>query len=177
MPDYFFGKPYDLKKFPPKTDEEKAAFGSFFSTEAAFPLTTETTKKVVTGLKEKFPEITKWGIFGICWGGKAAAIISEGEKAGTKFAASGQAHPAMLDLEQIKKLDIPHICLSSKDEDPDVAKKVVDHLTNLEGSHSAIYPDNIHGWMGARSDLKNQPEKEAFEKGYTEVVDFFKKAL
>ncbi|KAK6537808.1 hypothetical protein TWF694_010713 [Orbilia ellipsospora] len=177
MPDYFFGKPYDLKRFPPKTEDEKAAFGSFFSKEAGFPLTTETTKKVVTGLKEKFPEITKWGIFGLCWGGKAATLISGGEEAGIKFTASGQAHPAMLDFEQIKSLGIPHICLSSKDENQDVAKQVVDHLTNLNGSHSAIYADNIHGWMGARSDLKNQSEKDAFEKGYTEVVEFFKKAL
>ncbi|EPS36935.1 hypothetical protein H072_9518 [Dactylellina haptotyla CBS 200.50] len=175
MPDFFFGKPYPLEKFPAKTEEDKAAFGSFFSNEAAFPKTTETALKVLAGLKEKYPDVKKWGVFGLCWGGKAATLLALN---GDHFAASGQAHPAMLSTKDIESLTTPHICLPSKDEDSTTAKEVGDILNaRKDGSSSAIYDQNFHGWMGARADLRDSFEKSSFEKGYTEVVEFFKKTL
>ncbi|KAF3941642.1 hypothetical protein ABW19_dt0201630 [Dactylella cylindrospora] len=164
-----------LSNFPPDTDEKKEKLTSFFKNEAAIPLTTETATKVVTGLKEKYPTVEKWGIFGLCWGGKAATLIANSTKL---FAASGQAHPAMLDPQNIADSPVPHLCLSSKDEDVTAAQKVIDIVSQrTDGSYSTIYAENIHGWMGARSNLKDAFEKESYEKGYKEVVDFFKKTL
>lgn len=35
----------------------------------------------------------------------------------------------------------------------------------------------VAGWMGARSNLANEAEKDAYEKGYTKVIEFFKQTL
>ncbi|KAF3902409.1 hypothetical protein ABW20_dc0109673 [Dactylellina cionopaga] len=164
----------DINKFPPKTDEDKQAIGNFFKNQADIPKTQETALKVLEGLKGKYPSVKKWGIFGLCWGGKAATIISKNTG---EFAASGQAHPAFLDPSDIEALTIPHLCLSSKDEDATAAKKVIDILNSRQNSHSEIYGEDFHGWMGARSDLKDPKQAASFEKGYGKAVEFFKTTL
>ncbi|KAK6355340.1 hypothetical protein TWF696_004449 [Orbilia brochopaga] len=176
MPDFFNGQPMDLNFFPPDTDEKKAKWKSFFEIDAAIPRTTETAYKVLAGVKEKFPEVTTWGMFGLCWGGKAATVIAKDPK--NVIQAAGQAHPAMLDAADYENYPLPQLTLFSKDEDPQVAQKVSETLEALgKGSVTKTYPNDIHGWMGARANLKNPAEAKSYEQGYTDVVEFFKKTL
>ncbi|KAF3087286.1 hypothetical protein TWF569_008938 [Orbilia oligospora] len=53
--------------------------------------------------------IEKWGIFGLCFGGKVAALMSRNE---TPYVVSGQAHPSFIANEDPELITIPHICLA-----------------------------------------------------------------
>lgn len=176
MPDYFNGQPLPIDIIPPNTEEKKTRLGSFFQNEGALPRTAETTTKVLAGVKEKFPEVTSWGVFGLCWGGKTATLLAK--DTGNGFAAAGQAHPVMIDASEYEGYPVPHLSLWSKDEDTTTTQKIdeiVDALKN--GSVHKTYPNDIHGWMGARGNLSNPAEAKSFEQGYTDVVEFFKKTL
>lgn len=66
MPDFFDGKPYDLTKFPPKSDEEKNDLQAFFGGIANPPANVEKLTKFGHYLKENGAK--KVGIYGFCWG-------------------------------------------------------------------------------------------------------------
>jgi len=123
--------------------------------------------------KEKYPSVQKWGVIGFCWGGKVATLLSlTGD-----VDASAQCHPAMLNSEDASKIKIPHMCLASKDEDPQVVQKYKSILSNEPKSHVETFSNDIHGWMAARSNLENKNEADSFHRGYQQAIDFFKNAL
>ncbi|KAJ6260884.1 hypothetical protein Dda_3545 [Drechslerella dactyloides] len=190
MPDYFNGQPLPIDIIPPNTEEKRTRLGSFFQNEAALPRTAETTTKVLAGVKEKFPEnpvflpsrtMRKTDDLvafypSLCWGGKTATLLAK--DIGNGFVAAGQAHPVMIDASEYEGYPVPHLSLFSKDEDTAATQKIgeiVDALKN--GSVHKTYPNDIHGWMGARGNLSNPAEAKSFEQGYTDVVEFFKKTL
>ena len=41
--------------------------------------------------------------------------------------------------------------------------------------HVETFKDQIHGWMAARSDLKDPRVQEEYTRGYKTVLDFFAK--
>ncbi|KAK6362656.1 hypothetical protein TWF730_000111 [Orbilia blumenaviensis] len=119
--------------------------------------------QILDGMKiwgSSWPSIEKWGIFGLCFGGKVVAVMSRKD---TPYLVSGQAHPSFLVDEDPELVVIPHICLASKDEDPD---KIANYQTVL-GQHCYVetYSENIHGWMGAKADLQDPEKMASFEKG------------
>ena len=65
--------------------------------------------------------------------------------------------------------------LGSKDEDAAQIKAYEEALT--VPNHVEIFEDQIHGWMAARSDLKDPRVKEEYERGYKTVLSFFGKHL
>ncbi|KAF3916546.1 hypothetical protein ABW20_dc0102145 [Dactylellina cionopaga] len=122
--------------------------------------------------EETWPSIQKWGILGLCFGGKVAALAS---RQGTTFIVSGQAHPSYLAPEDPKLISIPHICLASKGEN---ASAIENYRTTLNDKcHVETYGQNIHGWMGAKANLQDASDKAAFEKGYHQIANFFAKYL
>jgi len=176
MPDLFHGAPIDISNFPPDTDEKKKTMGAFFQGPAQTAKNVEAGKKIMAALKEKYPDVQKWGVFGYCWGGKVATLLSIQTDF---FAAAGQTHPAMLDTKDIENSSVPHLCLASQDEDSDTIAKYGEILQarNDGASHLSHYTNDKHGWMAARSNLEVESEKASYEKGYKEVVDFFAKTL
>ena len=46
-----------------------------------------------------------------------------------------------------------------------------------DGSYAKYYGDMVHGWMGARANLKDEKELAGYEKGYKELVTFFNTTL
>ena len=70
MPDWFFGKPLDKKSHPPKTDEQKQKLGEFFAGPANPTATAGKIPAVMEELRSVAPNVTKWGVLGMCWGGK-----------------------------------------------------------------------------------------------------------
>lgn len=65
--------------------------------------------------------------------------------------------------------------LASKDEPAEDVKKFEAAL-KVE-KHVETFPDQIHGWMTARSDLEVEKNKAEYERGYKTALGFFGKHL
>ncbi|KKY22594.1 putative dienelactone hydrolase family protein [Phaeomoniella chlamydospora] len=172
IPDFFEGEPADITWYPPKDDDTKAKLGNFFNTKAAPPPKIERIPKLLKDAQSQNPNIKTWGVLGYCWGGKVATLAS-----GTLdvFKAGAEVHPAMVDPSDAEKIKIPFLCLASGDEPADDVKAFGEKLTGPK--HIETFPEQIHGWMAARGDLKDPKVKDAYEKGYKKVITFFHEHL
>lgn len=82
---------------------------------------------------------------------------------------------SMLDEADATAQTAPHILLASKDEPADkvaLYKEVMGDKAEV-----TTYGTMHHGWMGARSDLKNEENVKEYERGYKQAADFFAKHL
>ncbi|KAJ5283087.1 hypothetical protein N7505_001067 [Penicillium chrysogenum] len=155
----------------PTTQEHKEKLGNFFSTKAAPPQTLSKIPNVVAEGNKLAPggNFQSWSILGYCWGGKIATLASGAEN--KLFKAVAQCHPAMVDPNDAKVVNIPMVFLASKDETP---KDVKDFEANLKvPKYVETFPTQIHGWMAARSDLENPEVRKEYERGYKTVLEFF----
>ncbi|KAI9841811.1 MAG: hypothetical protein M1837_000356 [Sclerophora amabilis] len=172
IPDFFEGKPADISWYPPDTEEKGKKMGAFFSGPAAPPKTTERIPKILKALQTGQSNIEKWGVIGFCWGGKIVSLTS-GE--GTPFKAAAECHPAMVEPNDASSITIPIAILASKDEE---AEKVKQFESNLKvAKHVETFPDQVHGWMAARSDLADSKVRSEYERGYKTVLTFFHEHL
>jgi dienelactone hydrolase len=177
IPDLLKGEPADANDFPPNTPEKKQRMQKFMTEKATSPDNFKLLVATTMELKQKYSDVESWGIFGLCWGGKLAVLLSVSEP-GALFKASGQAHPARLAKEDAKKIAIPHICLVSPDEPADIVKEY-EEVFKGEGKVGEIetYPTMFHGWMGARANFENKENLKEYERGYNQVSAFFAKYL
>lgn len=76
----------------------------------------------------------------------------------------------MVDPADADGLTVPTILLASGDEPAEDVKKFEDRLKVAK--HVEIFKDQIHGWMAARADLKDDKVKKEYERGYKTVVEF-----
>ncbi|KAF1962815.1 dienelactone hydrolase family protein [Byssothecium circinans] len=171
MPDFFEGSPADISWYPPDNEEKGKKLGEFFSTKAAPPKTLPRIPKIVDELA-KTKGVEKWGIVGFCWGGK---IVNLSSLEGTKFKVAAACHPAMVAADDAPGITIPYAMLPSKDESKEDVEKwekglKVPHLVEW-------FPDQVHGFMAARSDLEDEKVKSEYERAYKLVLDFFHKHL
>jgi len=168
MPDFFDGKPVPLDYFPPDNKEKEEFLGNFFQTQAAPPKTLERVPNVVRETQEKHKGVQAWGVVGYCWGGKIANLLA-GEN--SQFYAAAACHPAMVDANDAKKITIPFAMLPSKDE----SKEDVDNWEkNCKTDHTVEwFNDQVHGFMAARGDLKQEGVKKEYQRGYKILLDFF----
>ncbi|KAK6516153.1 hypothetical protein TWF506_006065 [Arthrobotrys conoides] len=153
-------------------EEQQALLGKFMGKINEFR---DFPGQILEGMKKwktEWPSVDKWGMFGLCFGGKVVALMSRKD---TPYLASGQAHPSFIANEDPELITIPHICLASKDEDPE--KIAIYKIVLGERGHVDTYPENIHGWMGIKADLEDPEKKRSFNKGYQEVSDFFRRYL
>ncbi|KAJ5342112.1 hypothetical protein N7541_011236 [Penicillium brevicompactum] len=171
MPDFFEGSPADISWYPPTTDEHKEKLGAFFSNQAAPPKTLSKIPSVVAESNKLAPggSFQSWSILGFCWGGKIASLSSGAEN--KIFKAAVQCHPAMVDANDAKAVNIPMALLASGDEP---VQDVKDFEANLKvPKHVETFSSQIHGWMAARSDLENPEVRKEYERGYKTVLEFF----
>jgi dienelactone hydrolase len=160
VPDFFKGDPLPVGTFPLDTEEKKKTMADWSAkmNMAAYALS---LNQVVDDLKEK-KGITTWGSFGLCFGGMLTAITSA---KGTKFKASGTAHPGRPNPEDAKAIAIPYICLfSDSDGEPETIKEYGEILRGKPGCVVDHYPI-YHGWMSARADLDDEKNIKLFEQG------------
>lgn len=170
IPDFFEGQPADISWFPPQTDEHKEKLGNFFQTKAAPPNTLSKIPNVVSEANKLASGGSfQWSILGYCWGGKIAALTSGQDN--KTFKAAVQCHPAMVDPNDAKQVNIPMALLASKDEPPNDVQAFKDNLKTA--NHVETYPTQIHGWMAARSNLEDPEVRKEYERGYKAVLDFF----
>lgn len=76
----------------------------------------------------------------------------------------------MVDPNDAKGITIPLALLASKDEDADAVNAFEKEL-KVE-SHFDRYDDQVHGFMAARGDLKDEKVKSEYERGYKALLDF-----
>lgn len=81
----------------------------------------------------------------------------------------------MVDPSEAEDIDTPLCMLASKDEPAEDVKKFEAALKGPK--HVEIFTDQIHGWMGARGDLKVERNKSEYERGYKTLIEFFTKYL
>ena len=79
--------------------------------------------------------------------------------------------PARIEPKDAEKCTIPFATLASKDEDSEEVMKFHEALSTKKVVH--IFEDQIHGWMSARADLKDDKVKAGYERGYQIALDFF----
>ena len=171
MPDFFRGKPWPNEAFPPRNEEEGKKLQEFFSTVAEFNGRLQDLNTVTNALKSQ--GVQKFGLYGTCWGAKAA-IQACG--AGTPYSGVVQMHPAMVAVEDAKKLAVPVAFFPSKDEPANDVKAFWDAVqpnTSIASKSQFKHYDNMHhGFAAARADLKNQENYFAFQDVYTRAADF-----
>ncbi|KAK3706360.1 hypothetical protein LTR37_010904 [Vermiconidia calcicola] len=171
MPDFFEGSPADISWYPPDTDEKGKKLGEFFNTQAAPP---KTLNRIPNVLKEIESQrgISEWGIVGYCWGGKIVNLTSQ---EGTAFKAAAACHPAMVDANDAPGVKIPFAMLPSKDE----PKEDVEKWQQAIKVKNIVqwWPNQVHGFMAARSDLKDPAVKADYEKAYALLLNFFHEHL
>ncbi|KAK9384427.1 dienelactone hydrolase [Lipomyces mesembrius] len=185
VPDFFKGEPAKHEWVPPDTDEKRQLFIKFMTERAAFPGNVDALLQTVKEAKEKYPSITVWRTFGLCWGGKKKVnpkplltrvtivqVVALASGPGTPFAATGQTHPVCT------KYSAQHVVLASKDEPADAVadyKEVIE--SNGKGGFVETYSTMHHGWMGARANLEDEANLKEYIRGYTQFAEFFKKYL
>ncbi|KAL8760153.1 MAG: hypothetical protein Q9199_000291 [Rusavskia elegans] len=172
MPDFFKGKPLPQSVFPPDTEEKKKQMGDFFAGPASPPDTAKKVPELVKKLGEKYTGVKKWGSLGMCWGGKIVSLTSQ---SGTPFSASAEVHPAMVDPNDAKGFKVPVCMLASGDENPEDVENFKKSLS--VDNHVETFGDQVHGWMAARANLKNERVKSEYERGYGVLLDFYHKHL
>ncbi|KAI0439427.1 hypothetical protein F4803DRAFT_531151 [Xylaria telfairii] len=172
IPDWFKGEPAPIEWFPPNTEEKQKSLGAFFQKNPP-PGVASQLPGYVKALSEKYPEIKDWAILGYCWGGKVVSLVSASPE--NPFKAGIEVHPAMVDPEDAKKIKVPLAFLASKDEDAEAVKKFEANLTGPK--YVETFPDQIHGWMAARSDLEDERVKSEYKRGYQAVLKFLQEQL
>ncbi|KAL7796093.1 Alpha/Beta hydrolase protein [Trichoderma ceciliae] len=178
VPDFFDGTGLDMNAIPNDTDEKKQKVQTFFATTANPQHNLAKLLALRRELAEKYPAAEgHWGVFGLCWGGKLAVLAcgDGNEGVGRRFSASGTAHPGLLDEADAKAQTAPHILLASKDEPADKVALYKEIMGDQ--IEATTYETMHHGWMGARSDLKDEDNVKEFERGYKQAADFFSKHL
>ncbi|KAI0487577.1 hypothetical protein F4859DRAFT_262340 [Xylaria cf. heliscus] len=172
IPDWFEGDPADISWFPPNTEEKQKNLGAFFQKHPP-PKIASLVPGYVKALSEKYPEIKEWAILGYCWGGKVVSLVTALPE--NPFKSGIEVHPAMVDPEDAKNIKVPLALLASKDEGPEDVKKFEANLTGPK--YVETFPDQIHGWMAARSDLEDERVKSEYKRGYETVLKFLQEHL
>ncbi|RAL03163.1 uncharacterized protein BO80DRAFT_470820 [Aspergillus ibericus CBS 121593] len=175
VPDFFNGGGAAAEWFPPDTEEKNKKLWGFINTHASIPEKVEILKKVIAESTPRFSSVKGWAGFGLCWGGKVTVQISGLD---SPFLASAQVHPGLMDVEEARKLTIPHIVLASKDEPVDAVKAYSEIIaSNGIGGHVETYTTMWHGWMGARANLTVEEGSAEYKREYNQLADFFEKHL
>lgn len=172
MPDFFEGEPADITWFPPTCTTHEKNLEAFFQTKATPEKTLARLPGIVAAANQLAAsgEFESWSILGYCWGGKMACLAS-GQ--GSPFKAAIQCHPAMLAPEDARSVTVPMAVLASKDED---GKDVQSFCNNLRvPNYVETFSTQIHGWMAARSDLRDIEVLRKYEQGYETVLKFCRK--
>ncbi|KAL2127107.1 hypothetical protein VTI74DRAFT_11322 [Chaetomium olivicolor] len=171
MPDWFKGEPCPIEWYPPNTPEKQQNLGNFFKKNPAQGVAAK-LPDFVKALQAQNPSVKSWAVLGYCWGGKVVSLVTSSDN--NPFSAGAECHPAMVDPSDAVGIKVPLIMLASKEEPDD---KVAEFEANLKSAakHVETFKDQIHGWMAARADLKDERVKEEYSRGYKTVLEFFAK--
>jgi len=175
IPDFLGGRFAQREWYAPTaTDADKKEQGEFMTFAGSWPSHITKVNELISAYTSS-SNITAWGGYGLCWGGKVIALTSTKD---TPFKVSGQTHPGRLESKDAKEITIPHIVLASKGEDAAIVAEYKDILEG-EGKNGVVetYGTQEHGWMGARANFEDEENLKEYIRGYTQFAEFFKKYL
>lgn len=81
----------------------------------------------------------------------------------------------MVDPNDAPNIAVPMCVLASGDEDADAVKAFEKALKVPSQVHT--FGDQVHGFMAARGDLKDEKVRTEYQRGYQVLLDFFQKYL
>jgi hypothetical protein len=81
----------------------------------------------------------------------------------------------LIDPEDAAKVTIPTCILASGEEKKEEVEAYEKGL-RVE-KHVETFADQVHGWMSARGDLKDEKVRKEYERGYGIVVGWFEKYI
>lgn len=90
---------------------------------------------------------------------------------GTRFKSAASCHPAMVDAGDAEKVVIPFAMLPSKDE----PKEDVEKWSKAIKTKNIVewWPNQVHGFMAARGDLKDPAVESDYKKAYELLLNWF----
>lgn len=168
VPDFFNGNAAKIEWYPPDTDDKKKALGDWFPAVASPPQHLPKIPGLLDAAEKHNGNIKSWGIIGYCWGGKLASLIAGKD---TRFKAAVQTSPAMVDVGDAEKVKIPMMVLASMEEPAEDIRKYEEGLKVTK--HVETFGDQLHGFMSARADLKDEKVRREYERGYKLALQFF----
>jgi dienelactone hydrolase len=68
------------------------------------------------------------------------------------------------------------MCMLASNEEDAAEVEAFDKALTTE-KHIETYETQIHGWMSARGDLKDEAVRKEYERGYKTLLDFFAKHI
>ena len=90
---------------------------------------------------------------------------------GTPFKAAAACHPAMVDAKDAPGIVIPTYMIPTKDEDKN---DVAAWEKGVKVEKKVVWYDNqIHGFMAARGDLKDESVKSAYTQAYDSLCEWY----
>lgn len=78
IPDFFDGGALAHDIIPPDTEEKQKTMHEFLATKANIPRNVEVLVEAMKQYQTRFPTVSKWGAFGLCWGGKVSQMFLHG---------------------------------------------------------------------------------------------------
>lgn len=176
LPDFFAGNPLPQEVVPWDTPEKKATVDQFVANQGSPVKCRDTLLTVANALQES--GVTTLGLYGLCWGSKGA-IMACGK--GTPFSAFVQIHPSFVDPQDANQICIPMASFTSKDEPQEILEQFYKNLhANPDIASKCIthhYPNNHHGFAGARAKLQDPENYASFRDVYKRAADFFLERL
>jgi dienelactone hydrolase len=149
LPDFFHGEPWKREHYPYPTDEEFYEFVRATSWEESVRAD---LRLVLDAYKAQ--GITKFGIFGFCFGGRISAMATN--EYYEEIQIAGHFHPASVNIIEAVGIKSPTILLPGAN-DPDMTDYCQLINDNL-GDGSCLYHhflDVNHGYAGGRADWLN----------------------
>ncbi|EED15855.1 conserved hypothetical protein [Talaromyces stipitatus ATCC 10500] len=164
VPDLLKGTYAKPEWFPLNSDEKRAQFFGLLKGYAAPHKFVDPSLEFMRHVRSRFPIVTKWGSFGLCWGGK-------GETYPYSFTPNDpRSDPvdvfSMLDPAEAKKITIFHLVMASKDEP---SEAVADFKTVIEengiGRYLPTYTTMHHSWPGLKANLVEEGTFVGYRQG------------
>ncbi|KAI1360648.1 hypothetical protein F5Y08DRAFT_348651 [Xylaria arbuscula] len=91
------------------------------------------------------------------------------------FKVAVQTSPARIDAGEAARVTIPTMLLASNGESVEDVKAYEESLSVPK--YVERFEDQVHGFMSARADLKDDKVKAGYEKGYRLALKFFHEHL
>lgn len=177
--DVFRGEPWKMADFPPT---DKAKFGAFI---AAHPYDDAHVRGDLTSAFEALEARAGGGkkpkrlAMGFCWGALMALQAAGDAELGV--CASAGAHPTFFgrEAEVAKQLRGPVLLLPTKGDPGEAVVEAAEKAGLPFAGRCRVrrFDDQVHGFMAARGDYKDERVRAAAGEGVGEVAAFFKREI
>ncbi|CAG7731309.1 unnamed protein product [Allacma fusca] len=167
IPDFFRGNKLDMANFDRSTIMAFVAeFGTWSNT------VKPDFEKVIEHYKTQ-ENITAFGVFGFCWGGR---ISIDASTEVPDISASALVHPSMWTNDDAETIKSATLLLPTKDE-ADMTQFYEILQKNLGADKTAHhrFDDMHHGFCGARGDFTDLVNRQRVNEAINLMKDFFRK--